>query len=141
MAIYCQDWLIEKVKFSESWVGHVTFFFSFSFFTGHPCLLCDQASSSNKTLSRSGLSRFLLLLTTQVLIGNREWMSLNGVAVTSKMEEQMQSFEEHGQTVVLTAVDGENLEFKQSCLDYCGEMILLDDKTMKSTSSIVVAFV
>ena len=68
-------------------------------------------------------------------------MSLNGVAVTSKMEEQMQSFEEHGQTVVLTAVDGENSKFKQSCLDYCGTMIVLDDKTMKAMSSIVVAFV
>ena len=47
----------------------------------------------------------------QVLIGNREWMSLNGVGVTREMEEQLQSFEEHGQTVVLTAVDGENWEF------------------------------
>ena len=55
----------------------------------------------------------------QVLIGNREWMSLNGVAVTGEMEEKMQSFEEHGQTVVLTAVDGENLNglsWKWFCL-------------------------
>ena len=47
----------------------------------------------------------------QVVLGNRECMSLNGVATPEQIEQQIQSFEEHGQTVVLAAVDGKKVIF------------------------------
>ena len=43
----------------------------------------------------------------QVLIGNRGWMSQNGVEIVGDMEKDIQGFEEHGQTVVMVAIDGE----------------------------------
>ena len=44
----------------------------------------------------------------QVVIGNREWMRENGVAVSAEVERRVSGFEEHGQTVVLAAIDGES---------------------------------
>ena len=41
-----------------------------------------------------------------VLIGNREWMHRNGLAVTEEMDEAMTDHETAGQTAVLCAVDG-----------------------------------
>ena len=46
----------------------------------------------------------------QVLIGNRGWMSQNGVEIVGDMEKDIQGFEEHGQTVVMVAIDGEYYE-------------------------------
>ena len=43
----------------------------------------------------------------QVLIGNREWMSLNGVEVVESVEGLTQDSERQGKTVVLVAIDGE----------------------------------
>ena len=43
---------------------------------------------------------------TQVFIGNRKWMMANNVSVTTEMEQNLQRYEELGQTVVLAAVDG-----------------------------------
>ena len=43
---------------------------------------------------------------TQVFIGNRKWMMANNVRVTTEMEQNLQRYEELGQTVVLAAVDG-----------------------------------
>ena len=43
---------------------------------------------------------------TQVFIGNRKWMMANNVSVTSEMEQNLQRYEELGQTAVLAAVDG-----------------------------------
>ena len=43
---------------------------------------------------------------TQVFIGNRKWMMDNNVCVTTEMEQNLQRYEELGQTVVLAAVDG-----------------------------------
>lgn len=51
----------------------------------------------------------LPFLCLQVLIGNREWMVQNGLEVTPEMEEQLQSYEQRGQTVVLVTVDGRRL--------------------------------
>ena len=41
-------------------------------------------------------------------------MSLNGVAMPGQIEHQIQSFEEHGQTVVLAAVDGKKVISKST---------------------------
>ncbi len=41
----------------------------------------------------------------QVVIGNRAWMRINGLRVTRKMENEIQSSEEQGQTVILIAID------------------------------------
>ncbi len=43
----------------------------------------------------------------QVLIGNREWMSVNGIDVVMGMEDKIQVWETQGRTVVLVSVDGE----------------------------------
>ncbi len=42
----------------------------------------------------------------QVLIGNREWMNVNGVDVVSGMEDMIQDWENQGRTVILVSVDG-----------------------------------
>jgi len=47
-----------------------------------------------------------MCIIVQVLIGNREWMKVNNVRVTTKMEQKLQGHEELGHTVALTAVDG-----------------------------------
>jgi len=41
-----------------------------------------------------------------VLIGNREWMRRNGLAVTDEMDAAMTEQETVGQTAVLCAIDG-----------------------------------
>jgi len=41
-----------------------------------------------------------------VLIGNREWMHRNGLAVSDEMDAAMTAQETTGQTAVLCAVDG-----------------------------------
>ena len=43
----------------------------------------------------------------QVLIGNREWMNVNGVDVVSGVEDATQNWERQGKTVILVSVDGE----------------------------------
>jgi len=53
-------------------------------------------------------------LSGQVLLGNREWMSLNGVTMPGEIEQQIRNFEEHGQTVVLAAVDGRKVVSKSN---------------------------
>ena len=50
----------------------------------------------------------------QVVIGNREWMKENHVAVSTEVERRITGFEEYGQTVVLVAFDGEPVEFDLS---------------------------
>lgn len=47
----------------------------------------------------------------KVFLGNRVWMSQNGVQVGGAVEQQIRSFEEAGQTVVLASVDGERDSF------------------------------
>jgi Cu+-exporting ATPase len=42
----------------------------------------------------------------QVLVGNREWMRRNGIAVNSVVDTDMIGLEEQGQTVVLCAING-----------------------------------
>lgn len=41
-----------------------------------------------------------------VLIGNREWMSRNGLLLRSDIDEAMTEHERRGRTAVLIAVDG-----------------------------------
>ncbi|XP_056011755.1 copper-transporting ATPase 1-like isoform X3 [Ostrea edulis] len=41
----------------------------------------------------------------KVLIGNREWMTRNGLIVTDKMDETMTEHEHQGQTAILCAID------------------------------------
>lgn len=43
----------------------------------------------------------------KVLIGNREWMTRNGLVVTDKMDETMTEHEHQGQTAILCAIDGQ----------------------------------
>ena len=45
---------------------------------------------------------------SQVLIGNREWMKMNNVAVSEEVDQRLRGYEEHGQTTVLVAIDGKN---------------------------------
>ena len=49
---------------------------------------------------------YLYTLSLQVLIGNREWMSLNSVERKEATEKKMKEFEGQGKTVVMVAVDG-----------------------------------
>ncbi|XP_064404796.1 copper-transporting ATPase 1-like isoform X4 [Halichondria panicea] len=42
----------------------------------------------------------------EVLIGNREWMNVNGIDVVMGMEDKIQVWETQGRTVVLVSVDG-----------------------------------
>lgn len=42
-----------------------------------------------------------------VLIGNREWMTRNGLLVRSEVDKAMMEHERRGRTAVLAAVDGE----------------------------------
>lgn len=46
------------------------------------------------------------LLVLQVLIGNREWMSINHVPVKEVVEEQVKHLEELGNTLIFVAIDG-----------------------------------
>lgn len=41
-----------------------------------------------------------------VLIGNREWMSRNGLVVKNEVDKAMMEHERRGRTAVLAAVDG-----------------------------------
>lgn len=41
-----------------------------------------------------------------VLIGNREWMSRNGLIVKTEVDKDMTEHERRGRTAVLAAVDG-----------------------------------
>lgn len=49
----------------------------------------------------------------KVLIGNREWMTRNGLIVTDKMDETMTEHEHLGQTAILCAIDG---QFQSHCV-------------------------
>lgn len=42
----------------------------------------------------------------KVLIGNREWMIRNGLAINSNVNDSMTEHERRGRTAVLVAVDG-----------------------------------
>lgn len=42
-----------------------------------------------------------------VLIGNREWMTRNGLQVRNEVDKAMMEHERRGRTAVLAAVDGE----------------------------------
>lgn len=45
----------------------------------------------------------------EVLIGNREWMQRNGLAVSEEVDSTMQKEEKRGQTTVIVAVNGKML--------------------------------
>ena len=62
----------------------------------------DQLSRADHPLARdmSDNTQF------EVLIGNREWMQRNDVAVPSGVDLNMKQYEQHGKTVVLAAVNG-----------------------------------
>ena len=40
------------------------------------------------------------------MIGNRVWMTSNGVAIEQELEEMISSYEHNGQTVVLASING-----------------------------------
>ena len=48
-----------------------------------------------------------------MLIGNREWMSVNGVELVEGVESEMCDYKEQGKTVVLVAIDGKQIAFIQ----------------------------
>ena len=60
-----------------------------------------------------------------VLIGNREWMTRNGLIVTDKMDETMTEHEHQGQTAILCAIDGKHCYYQKF-------LILFHIYTMKS---------
>ena len=43
-----------------------------------------------------------------MLVGNRLWMNDNNIELTDSVENEIQSYEENGQTVVLVAINGEH---------------------------------
>ena len=43
-----------------------------------------------------------------MLVGNRLWMNDNNIELTDGVENEIQSYEENGQTVVLVAINGEH---------------------------------
>ena len=45
----------------------------------------------------------------QVLIGNRLWITSNGIAINQKLEQKITEYEQMGQTVVLTSIAGESV--------------------------------
>ncbi len=45
-------------------------------------------------------------LESDVLIGNREWMTRNGIVVTDTINVAMENHESQGNTAVLCAIDG-----------------------------------
>lgn len=47
--------------------------------------------------------------TFSVLIGNREWMRRNGLAISSDISDAMTAHEMKGQTAILVAIDGTSL--------------------------------
>ena len=55
------------------------------------------------TCSRGNL---VMCLFQQVLVGNRVWMKENHIDVSDAVNDEMTTYEEHGQTVVLVAVNG-----------------------------------
>jgi Cu+-exporting ATPase len=57
-----------------------------------------EASLSGRQISGVG--------EVNVVIGNREWMKENQIAVSGDVDKRITGFEEHGQTVVLVAFDG-----------------------------------
>ncbi|XP_064383927.1 copper-transporting ATPase 1-like isoform X2 [Halichondria panicea] len=67
-------------------------------------LIVIQSSTSLLSLQRGGASPPRIY---KVLIGNREWMSENGIDVVMGMEEKIQAWETQGRTVVLVSVDSE----------------------------------
>ena len=60
----------------------------------------------------------------KVLLGNRVWMSQNGVQVGGAVEQQIRSFEEAGQTVVLASVDGKRDPFNLVVLVHAATLFL-----------------
>ena len=52
---------------------------------------------------------YTLVTFIQVLIGNREWMTVNGVQLLESVEGGVCEYEEQGKTVVLVAVDGKQI--------------------------------
>ena len=54
-----------------------------------------------------------------VLIGNREWMHRNGLAVSAEMDVAMSEQETTGQTAVLCAIDGLPFYVLLSILGHC----------------------
>ncbi|XP_061164353.1 copper-transporting ATPase 1-like [Saccostrea echinata] len=57
------------------------------------------------TIEESGLVGAIAATPYKVLIGNREWMTRNGLTVTDKMDETMTEHENQGQTAILCAID------------------------------------
>uniref|UniRef100_A0A8W8LF78 Uncharacterized protein n=1 Tax=Magallana gigas TaxID=29159 RepID=A0A8W8LF78_MAGGI len=57
------------------------------------------------TIEESSLVGAVASKPYKVLIGNREWMTRNGLVVTDKMDETMTEHEHLGQTAILCAID------------------------------------
>lgn len=59
----------------------------------------------------------------KVLIGNREWMTRNGLVINNDIDDSMTEHERRGRTAVLVAVDGKffnEYTMTQCCdLSYC----------------------
>ena len=54
-----------------------------------------------------------------MLVGNRLWMSDNNIELTDSIENEIQSYEEHGQTVVLVAINGEQTRVTALHVPHC----------------------
>uniref|UniRef100_A0AC11C045 ATPase copper transporting alpha n=1 Tax=Ovis aries TaxID=9940 RepID=A0AC11C045_SHEEP len=67
----------------------------------------EQSSTSSSMIIDAQFSNTLNAQQYKVLIGNREWMIRNGLAINSNVNDSMTEHERRGRTAVLVAVDDE----------------------------------
>ncbi|XP_064430356.1 copper-transporting ATPase 1 isoform X2 [Mirounga angustirostris] len=67
----------------------------------------EQSSTSSSMIIDAQLSNALNAQQYKVLIGNREWMTRNGLVINNDVDDSMTEHEKKGRTAVLVAVDDE----------------------------------
>ncbi|XP_044767453.1 copper-transporting ATPase 1 isoform X2 [Neomonachus schauinslandi] len=67
----------------------------------------EQSSTSSSMIIDAQLSNALNAQQYKVLIGNREWMTRNGLVISNDVDDSMTEHERKGRTAVLVAVDDE----------------------------------
>ncbi|XP_049729248.1 copper-transporting ATPase 1 isoform X2 [Elephas maximus indicus] len=67
----------------------------------------EQSSTSSSMIIDAQLSKALNAQQYKVLIGNREWMTRNGLIINNDVDDSMTEHEKKGRTAILVAVDDE----------------------------------